>query len=146
MGWLSEAWPAAWCRRSDLAPALPRLPDNKRPGAKRRPAGTHYSSKHSCGRPMEDRLELADNLIQQDQKAWSTRRDGRQYLVMSDLARPVVVGKVRDAAHAQNPQTDLSRHDHLGSRRHPDRVRPDQPEEASLGWCLVRGAANHSVD
>src|SRR3954468_2037252 len=70
------------------------------------------------------------------------RRDLRiaQRLLVRELLAAHALGEVRDRRDRGDAHPGVTGEDHLGNRRHPDRVRAERAERADLGRGLERGS------
>src|SRR3954453_18985711 len=76
------------------------------------------------------------------------RRDLRvaQRLLVRELLAAHALGEVRDRRDRGDAQPGVTGEDHLGNRRHPDRVRPQRAERADLGRGLEGGSGGGEID
>ena len=69
-----------------------------------------------------------------------------QRLLVRELLAAHALGEVGDRRDRGDAQPGVTGEDHLGNRRHPDRVRAERAERADLGRGLERGAGGGEVD
>src|SRR4051794_931124 len=69
-----------------------------------------------------------------------------QRLRVRELLAAHALGEVRDRRDRGDAQAGVTGEDHLGNRRHPDRVRTERAEGADLGGGLERRAGGREVD
>ena len=70
----------------------------------------------------------------------------RKRLLVRELLAAHPLGEVRDRRHRGDPQAGVTGQDHLGNRRHPDRVGAERAERADLGRGLEGRSGGRQVD